>query len=197
MAVRAFIIILLLVCDTAFAAPPKTNGTTPAKVMDIAGKVQGVSGASSTVYKINFEASSTSTPSGYSKDYGLGYDSGRGYGWTYSNGNAADFTGSGRERSINSDKRYDTLMQIAPPNLWKLTIANGTYSVKVVVGDAGYAITAQYVQVEGVTFQDNVSLSANTFSDITHDVTVSDGALTVAFAGATQTKICFIEVTSK
>jgi hypothetical protein len=147
------------------------------------------------VYKINFQPTGSAVPDGYTLDDGSGYTSGMG--WAYVDSGNPTATGETRDREINSDQRYDTLITIYGAEFkWEYSLDNGTYSVKVVTGDAGNPCTGTYTQVEGVTFHDNVSTSANQFSEITHDVTVSDGKLTMTFIGNTvTTKVNFIEIT--
>ena len=59
-----------------------------------------------TCVLINFEAETSSTPSGYFPDYGLTYRNQSGYTYGWDN----DLVGDGRERGVDSDQVRDTLV---------------------------------------------------------------------------------------
>src|SRR5690606_27832429 len=85
-------------------------------------------------------------PDGYIKDYGQPYDDGRGYGWVAIDSPAPlDLTANGRERNAVGDQRLDTFIYMQyggnpadgnlTPGRWEFAVPNGTYDVKVAVGD--------------------------------------------------------------
>lgn len=154
----------------------------------------GISAAAAVTYKFNFQPDASAVPAGFTKDSGAAYTAGRG--WSYYGGSLTANT-DGRDRDANAAQEYDTFILTSSNKQWDYDVSNGSYSVKVVTGDPSFSTSGQYVQVEGTTFQDNVSTTANNFSEITHTVTVSDGKLTMTFIGTTgDVRLCFIEITS-
>ena len=87
--------------------------------------------------------------------------------------------------------------QIASPASWKTTLANGTYSVKVTVGEATShsSSIAHSVQAEGATIFNRVkTTSADPFKTNTISVDVTDGSLDLTFSGGSRTKIVSLEI---
>jgi len=72
-------------------------------------------------------------------------------------------------------------------------VPNGTYDVRVVCGDPSYIDSINSLVIEGIVAPD-VDGQDN-FDEHTVRVTVTDGKLNIApAAGATNAKLCFIEV---
>jgi hypothetical protein len=157
-------------------------------------------GSSGFAAKVNFQLSTTATPSGYLPDSGSVYGD-RGNGYTY--GWNADTTAEMRERNASNspDKRYDTLGQLqrpeAPNRVWEIAVPNGTYSVRVVAGDPSYTDSVYALDVEGTLTISGTPTTSHLFFDNTVTVTVNDGRLTVDNgSGSSNDKINFIEITS-
>jgi hypothetical protein len=151
--------------------------------------------------KINFQPASSPVPAGYLADGGAVYGN-RGNGYTY--GWNADNSANTRDRNAaNSlDQRYDTLNHMQKPNnpnaSWELAVPNGTYAVRLVSGDPSYIDSVFKINVEGTLAINGTPTSATHWFDNTVTVTVNDGRLSVTnAAGASNNKVCFIEVTSK
>jgi hypothetical protein len=153
----------------------------------------------SNVIKINFQPASAAVPAGYLPDGGLVFGNrgnGQSYGWT------ADNTAQARDRNSGTspDQRYDTLNHLQKPGnpdaVWEIAVPSGTYVVRVVSGDAGYYDSVFRTSVEGVLTVNGTPTSAARWVEGTSTVTVTDGRLTLrSAAGASNNKVCFIEIT--
>jgi glucose/arabinose dehydrogenase len=158
--------------------------------------------ASTAVAKVNFQAQTTATPTGYVGDFGSAFDTTRGYGWEDLSGAPLSLVGNGRERTLASDKRLDTLIHmqapaggaVTTPGRWELVVPNGTYSVTIGVGDPGYFDSRDVLNAEGATIVDFTPTSATRQTIVTAGVTVADGRLTIDPVGGTNTKIDYIDV---
>jgi hypothetical protein len=175
---------------------------------------------------VNFQPITTTkpTPTGYLKDSGEAFGD-RQNGYTYGWWNAPDNVtpaptadGSSRERNVNPDARYDTIVQLhkageSPPTgpvWWEVNIPNGTYKVRVVAGDASNAdeylsFIAEANKVGGVPQVDGSGVSlihydiptlGGNFADSGFmTVTVTDGNLTISEGpDANNNKIAFIDI---
>lgn len=151
-----------------------------------------------TTVKIDFTTQTAALPTGYSRDYGQAYDSGRGYGWVApSSSIATSIVGQGRDRNLVSDQRFDTFVHMQQPIAarWEYAIANGNYNVLVAVGDPLVTDSTHYIEAEGVIVHDHfVPTSTEEFNVRTARVSVTDGRLTIDAAGGTNTKIAWLEI---
>jgi hypothetical protein len=154
---------------------------------------------STTTIRINFQPSSAPVPAGYLADGGLVYGN-RGNGQTY--GWSADNTAQARDRNAGNspDQRYDTLTHLQKPDnpdaVWEIALPNGTYTVRVVSGDAGYFDSVFRISVEGVLTVNGTPTTSTRWIEGTSTVTVTDGRLTLRNgAGASNNKVCFVEIT--
>lgn len=144
--------------------------------------------------RFNFQPDGAPVPDYYRVDTGAAYglrSNGMTYGWNVDNRD-------GRDRGALADQRYDTLhhLQKNGQNLrWDLAVANGTYTVRVVAGDASYFDSVYRVSVEGLLTVDGTPTSSNRFVEGTRTVNVTDGRLTISSAsGAVNNKIAFVEI---
>jgi hypothetical protein len=163
--------------------------------------------AGPTALHVNFQPTSVTAPAGYTADTGAPYNGTSG--WQDASGNPLNLGANTRVRhsSQSPDVRYDTqLLMQAPagsgnttPGRWVAALANGTYSVTVAVGDptafnSVYRITAQPGTANAVTMINNVvPTSAQPWTTVTKQVTVTGGALTLDPTGGTNTKIDFVD----
>jgi N-acetylneuraminic acid mutarotase len=146
--------------------------------------------------RINFQPDGVPVPDYYKADIGSPYSThsnGLTYGW---NGNN---TGTTRDRdsSTSPDQRYDTLihMQKAGDWKWEMAVPNGTYTVRIVSGDATAIDSVFKINVEGVLTVSGSPTSGNHWVEGTKTVTVKDGRLTISNgSGASNNKICFVEI---
>ena len=142
--------------------------------------------------KINFQPPTAPAPSGYIADKGTTYrDQGNGYtfGWDVPNTTY-------RDRNRVADQRYDTLIHTGT-RTWSLAVPNGTYTVRLVAGDASYYNSVYKFNLENQLALSGTPTSASRWIEATKTVSVSDGRLTLTnAAGASNNKINFIEVST-
>lgn len=144
---------------------------------------------------INFQPAAATTPTGYIADTGATYNATRTYGWL------STVTPVVRNLLVNDPS--DTFVKkknSSNPAVWQIDVANGTYRVRVGVGDA-FTQGTHIVAVEGTSFFDAVLTQGGGFESAIHNVTVADGQLSVSIGGAhatapplTETKINLIEI---
>ena len=152
-----------------------------------------------TSIRINFQPASAPVPAGYLVDGGLAFAA-RGNGQTY--GWNADNTAQTRDRNAanSADQRYDTLTHLqkpaSPDAVWEIAVPNGTYVVRLVSGDASNFDSVFRTTVEGVQTVSGTPTTTTRWIEGTSTVTVTDGRLTIrSGAGASNNKICFVEIT--
>jgi hypothetical protein len=167
--------------------PPPTNTAEP-------------SPAAAFSVKINFQDSPATVPDGYLPDKGREYaDRGNGYTYGWSAKNA---TGRDRDAANSPDQRYDTLVMMQKadtcnPCTWEISLPNGAYRVRVVMGDPVYVNSVYRLNVEGVLAVDGTPSEGAHWLEGTVEVTVADGRLTLSNAdGAVNNKIAFVEITA-
>jgi glucose/arabinose dehydrogenase len=160
---------------------------------------QGQSGpAPPATIRVNFQTASAPVPAGYLVDAGRTYaDRGNGqrYGW-----NADRATHTRDRNSGNSpDQRYDTLVYLdrdPAGGFWEIAVPNGSYTLRVVAGDPAYFGNTVRITAEGTMVLSGVTTSAARWLESSSTVTVTDGRLTLGNgAGASENKICFVEIT--
>jgi len=173
---------------------------------------------------INFSDAATVPPTGYIRDFGLGYgDKGNGliYGWMNTDGTVElDLTRNGRIRNYtvndDDDLRVFTLMHMqygdvggangeSEEGIWEIEVPNGQYNVTVGVGDPDVdspgTTPSHTINVEGTSLVSNyvptgVAGASTRFTSGFATVLVSDGKLTVDAAGGFNTKINSIRIVS-
>jgi hypothetical protein len=172
--------------------------------------------------RINFQSEGALTPSGYLRDYGLGFGartngevagsgtasdaSGLSYGWVVpGTSSPRSMVGQGRDRNLVADQRLDTLLHMqragAEPGTWEISLVEGAYDVTVAVGDPAVNSDPEQhtIRLEGQTaisqFAPSGPAGAATRSQtVTARVNVGDGRLTVDAEGGTNTKIHFVDI---
>ena len=151
--------------------------------------------------RVNFQLASAPVPAGYLPDGGLVYGArgnGQTYGWNIDNTQQA----KDRNSSLSPNQAYDTLTHMqraANPNaVWEIALANGTYDIRIVSGDASYYDSVYRVAAEGVLVVSGTPTSGARWVEGRAAVTVADGRLTLTnAAGSSNNKVCFIEITSR
>jgi fibronectin type 3 domain-containing protein len=166
--------------ESAFALASDTRPDVPTPVLP------------SGPFKINFQVAGSPTVAGYIQDNGAAYGD-RGSGLTY--GWNVNHTDLARDRNKNTNQLLDTLVHMHAGANWSIALANGTYNVKVSVGDSQYA-TNNTIIVNGVTFWNNQAQAINTFANKTLAVTVTNGKLTLTNGSSPDlsTRINYIEI---
>ena len=155
--------------------------------------------ARATVTRINFQPSSAPVPAGYLADGGLVFANrggGQSYGWN------ADNTTQTRDRNAanSPDQRYDTLTHLQKPAnpdaVWEIAVPNGTYVVRVVSGDAPNFDSVFRISRRGRAHGERHADERHTMGrghvDRDGDGWPADGAQR---AGASNNKLCFVEIT--
>ncbi|MCC5842062.1 MAG: Ig-like domain-containing protein [Opitutales bacterium] len=149
------------------------------------------------VLRVSFETATTATTPGFLKDAGHPFgnrDNGYAYGWS------GDRTTTSRERnsSASASKAFDTLnhMQMGGAFHWEIALLDGTYSVRVVAGDAEFPDSTIRIAVQGLLTVSGQLSASQRWVEGTQIVEVTHGILTVSNATeASNNKISFIEIT--
>jgi len=146
--------------------------------------------------KINFLPSDAAAAPGYLSDTGKAFgDRGNGYkyGWNKNNSaNARD-----RNSNLSPNQAYDTFnhLQMGGNYKWQIALPNGTYTVRIVAGDADFYNSTYKIAGEGIVVINGTPTSSTRWLEGTASVKVNDGKLTVTNGSNSQNnKICFIEI---
>jgi glucose/arabinose dehydrogenase len=152
-----------------------------------------------TTILINFQPASAPVPAGYLADGGAPFGNrgnGQSYGWN------ADNSAQTRDRNASNspDQRYDTLTHLQKPAnpdaVWEIAVPNATYSVRIVSGDPSNFDSVFRMNAEGVLVVNGTPTTGTRWIEGTATVTVTDGRLTLrSGAGASNNKLCFVEIT--
>ncbi|MEA2452742.1 MAG: hypothetical protein QOG04_1452 [Actinomycetota bacterium] len=128
----------------------------------------------SRTVRINYQLAGSRTVCGYKPDYGESYGPRHHaeYGWNFSH---EDVT---RDREVRNEQRLDTLSHFHAGGVWELKIRKGLHEVTISIGDASFE-SDYTLNVEGVNFWDNIHLQADEFRQVTRQVQVNDGRLTL------------------
>ncbi|MDH2328263.1 CBM35 domain-containing protein [Cereibacter sp. SYSU M97828] len=173
------------------------------------------------VAKINFQPAGFQTPAGYLADTGAAFGArgnGQSYGWVTeasvadgtANGTIAAAQPSGAHSVRNTpgasdlQKTYARFENTAAgpdsARAWEMALENGTYLVKVSIGDTGGPFDSTYaLNIEGQAAMPNWTpgtANGGTYQSnvITKAVTVTDGRLTLDSIGGINTEIQWLEV---
>lgn len=145
--------------------------------------------------KINFQPEeATTVPKGYRSDIGRKYGL-RANGMTYGWASANEANMRVRNSTNSPDARYDTHGKFSRTQKWELKVANGTYDVRLVAGDAQDAGSLQQFNVEGKGAMDARTQGNNYWVERSIKVKVSDGKLTITSgADASNNRLDFVEI---
>jgi hypothetical protein len=155
----------------------------------------------SPAIRVNFQPPSAPAPAGYLVDGGLVFGArgnGQSYGWNADNGAQT----RDRNSTLSPDQAYDTLTHLqkaANPNAtWEIALPSGSYTVRIVSGDADNFDSVFRIAAEGVLTVSGTPTTSNRWLEGTVTVTVTDGRLTLSnAAGGRNNKICFVEITAR
>lgn len=148
--------------------------------------------------RVNFQPAGAPVPDGYLADSGEVFgDRGNGYSYGW---NAPTTVTRDRNSANSPDQRHDTLNHLQnavnPDAVWEIALPAGTYGVHIVSGDPINTSGNFFTTAEGMLVVNGSATSAVRWIEGTENVVVSDGRLTVRSApGATNNKICFIDIT--
>jgi glucose/arabinose dehydrogenase len=154
-----------------------------------------------TTIRVNFQPAGSPVAAGYLVDGGLVYGArgnGQTYGWNADNGAQT----RDRNSALSPDQAYDTLTHMQksqnPNAFWQIAVPNGSYDVRIVSGDASNFDSVFRVAAEGILVVSGTPTSGSRWVEGTATVNVTDGRLTLTnAAGASNNKVCFVEVTGR
>jgi polysaccharide biosynthesis protein PslG len=157
----------------------------------IAGALPMLQGASADTVRplvnVSFRPAGARPVTNWQSDNGAAFDSRRAYGWVRDNDRNQPVSmakyATSRSRS-RAPGRTETFVTMQPPKQvwgrWVLAVADGTYRVRVTVGDPSGAAGNQTLAVEGTRVVDNFKVtSRHRTTTETADVKVKDGRLTL------------------
>ncbi|MCS7034230.1 MAG: hypothetical protein NZ561_09580, partial [Phycisphaerae bacterium] len=184
-----------LLCTSHFGDARAMEELSASQVAEARQSSPTVTNTPSFIRRINFQPDgSNPVPDFYRVDTGAPYglrSNGLTYGWSADNRD-------GRDRNVLDDQRYDTFHHLQKNGAnysWEMLVPNGTYTVRVVVGDPSYHDSVYRVNVEGQLAVNFTPSAGNRFGEGTVTVTVNDERLTVSnAAGAVNNKIAFLEI---
>ncbi|WP_418608309.1 PA14 domain-containing protein [Georgenia sp. SUBG003] len=161
--------------------------------------------------QIAFGPESAPLTAGWTREAGQAFSDARGFGWIDADtGQPVDRTVATRYRATAtggiaypSDDRLksfaflDNATQSYTNGTWEHALGNGTYSVEVSVGDAGFLDSTHGLAVEGVELIDGFAPTGTApFAAASATVEVSDGRLSLTNTG-TNTKVNYIRITGE
>jgi hypothetical protein len=149
--------------------------------------------------------------SGTTEDTGAAYDAARGYGWvteaslTNSTATPIDVSANARDRGTDSliHLQYPENLPgiggaetpVRTPSAWEYNLENGTYQVTVKVGDSEFTDSNHVINIEGKSAIAGFKPTADKlFTEVTTEVEVTDGKLTIDAIGGENTKLNFVEI---
>ncbi|HYG76413.1 MAG TPA: PKD domain-containing protein [Planctomycetota bacterium] len=142
---------------------------------------------------VNFQPATSERVSGMLVDSGAAFaarGNGHSYGWDI------DIAADMRDRGVHADQRYDTFahMQKLGNRSWKINLENGSYQVRVVMGDARYQDQTSNIYVQETYLADPDGI--DNFDEYTVTTTVSTGSLVIRPAANSNAgaKLCFVEI---
>lgn len=144
---------------------------------------------------VDFHPEGAQTADGYVRDVGWSYgERATGYtlGWSNDNrDNAVE-----RNHPFAPNKRFDTFNQILPGENWQAKVPNGSYQVRLLVGDPTDTRGRYIVDVEGQRLVNDLPSVKRRYIDRIGVVNVTDGNLTLTSGlGSGVDKLCSIQIT--
>ncbi|MEW6219009.1 MAG: Ig-like domain-containing protein, partial [Thermodesulfobacteriota bacterium] len=134
---------------------------------------------------VSFQPAGSLVPEGFLADSGQTFEAERGYGWVAGQGPR---TVIDLNRSNSPDQAYDTVAVLPATAVWEATVANGTYFVTACLMDplkSAKPIGSQTVLAEGSAVVSGEPLGQSVrWIEKTGETTVTDGRLTLTFAGS-------------
>ncbi|MFN3148382.1 FAD-dependent oxidoreductase [Bremerella sp.] len=127
----------------------------------------------SSIIAINFTAASSLDVPGFQKDVGRLFSPQQGFGWQQ------DLTKNIRERGVHEKQLANAFVFTRQEDIWECKLPNGRYRVSVCLGDAAHEQLGQNLQIEDTVIADHLDTQSGTFAELSADVTVKDGRLTL------------------
>lgn len=155
----------------------------------------GSADASAFAAHVDFAPPSADPVDGYVVDSGA-VQADRGNGFAYGWLTRKSVTLTTRKHSpLAPDARFDSFASMKASSVWQLAVPNGTYTVKVAVGDSKTKKATYAIDVEGVAVVRVKTTKDERFAERTAVVTVTDGMLTLEAANKTKNRLSFVDVT--
>ncbi|MCP4886178.1 MAG: FAD-dependent oxidoreductase, partial [Planctomycetaceae bacterium] len=108
----------------------------------------------------NFTVDDSPNRKGWTKDSGKPFQKEHGFGWRE---NISDNT---RYRKDGGDSLKSGFVFTRKQHTWECDIENGSWTVTVCLGDAGYPQPGQHLAMEGVTLAENLDTQAGSFREL-------------------------------
>ncbi len=124
-------------------------------------------------FAFNFTAANGPQVASFQKDVGGRFSTDTGFGWQ------RDLTKNTRLRNVASEPIRDGFVFTRTQDVWECIVPNGTYTVRVCVGDSGHEQHGQHLSIENQLVAKAIDTDAGWFREFTKNVTVDDGRLTV------------------
>jgi hypothetical protein len=121
----------------------------------------------------NFTTANAPHAAGFKHDFGGRYTDTAGYGWLQ------DLTQNTRLRRLDAETIRDGFVFTRKQDTWERRLPNGRYHVTVCVGDSGHDQSGQNASIEGQSLGENIDTQRGAFAELSADVEVKDGRLTV------------------
>ncbi len=131
--------------------------------------------------KVNFQPPGSQIPTGFKKDDGRLFDTGRGYGWSQ--------IVSGTDRNSSIDQTIDTFESISnlTPGTWNYNLPNGTYYLTMVLGDPQREQGPHWLTAEGLQLAKRVVTKRGEYLAIVdYPVVIKDGTLSIKLGGGSE-----------
>ncbi len=141
--------------------------------------------AADNVMAFNFTAANANEVSPWVNDSGERFQSEKGFGWQ------ANLTKNTRVREASATPLRNTFVFTRAEDVWELRVPQGKYRVTVCLGDAGHEQIGQNLAVEGHLLANDVDTATGSFRELSAEVPVQDGRLTVTIGRPnTKTNTC-------
>lgn len=125
------------------------------------------------ILAINFTSRKGAKVDGFSNDVGLLFQEKTGFGWK------SDLSKNVRLRGIDKEALRDGFVFTRKQDVWECKVENGRWKVSVCLGDAGHEQPGQHLLIENKVVAKGIETGAGHFHEVTTEVEVSDGRLTL------------------
>ena len=133
--------------------------------------------ASPDVIAINFTSKTSPVAEGFRKDVGAPFDESRGYGWL------RDIQANTRLRASDPNPLRKGFVFTRSEDVWECAVPKGTWQVIACFGDSEHEQLGQRLMIEGGRDVVELDTSEGGFIEVSREVVVSDGRLTLTLGG--------------
>ena len=181
-------------CAAAAARPALTVEAGAQRSLS-AGATAGARPQATVSLNVDFTTNAGLAPGGFLADTGLPYGA-RGNGQTYGWNDSHTADAVDRNHPLSPAQQYDNSIRLAPGDSWAAKVPNGTYQVRLLVGDPGKLTGPVTVRAEGATIVSGATKKTKPWLDGIATVRVTDGGLTLTNAGANAAPLSFVTIRS-